>query len=82
MAKEVSDDDMMTPEEALIDSARYGELEEVMALLEAIEPAVNVNAADPGGNTALHRGNMIFCCMWEGQGTFPSPATLICVLSG
>ena len=50
------EDDLMTPEEALIDCARYGELDEVTEILNTIDPVVDVNAADPSGNTALHNG--------------------------
>lgn len=48
-------DEEWTPLEALLDSSRFGELEEVQALLTATEP-VDVNGVDASGSTALHLG--------------------------
>ena len=48
-------DEEWTPLEALLDSSRFGELEEVQALLTAAEP-VDVNGVDASGSSALHLG--------------------------
>jgi hypothetical protein len=45
-----------TAEEALLDAARYGDVDDVKSILECMDPVVNVDATDASGNTALHKG--------------------------
>ncbi len=54
-AVETCEDEEWTPLEALLDAARFGELEEVRKVLMSGE-SVDVNGVDGSGSTALHLG--------------------------
>lgn len=56
MAGELVEDELVSLEEALVDCARYGELDEVLEILNSTDPIVDINYQDSSGNTALHVG--------------------------
>jgi hypothetical protein len=51
--EEEEEENILGPNDQLMESARYGEPTEMRAALEA---GADANYTDGGGNTALHRG--------------------------